>query len=143
MWEAGKWSRGSRIELADQVLPFLAAVILPESGVKTVDAAQFLRIASADLVRRGTTARELLALEFDQDTGGITVRIRPIPLAERYPGLSALLEGVGRVCTADGVTVRQLRCIVFLDDEISVRLVSADGRGRIYTYPLRALDLDN
>jgi hypothetical protein len=37
--------------------------------------------------------------------------------------------------------VRQLRCIVFLEDEISVRLVADDGRGRIYTYPLRALDL--
>lgn len=126
---------------AGQVLPYLAAVVLPGSGVKEVDAAQFLRAASADLARRGTTARELMALEFDQDTGGITVRMRATPLAERYPGLDALLEGVGRVCAADGITVRQLRCVVFLDDEISVRLVSDDGRRRIYTYPLRALDL--
>lgn len=126
---------------ADQVLPYLAAVILPGSGVKVVDAAQFLRAASADLVRRGTTARELLALEFDQDTGGMTVRIRATPLGERYPGLKTILEGLGRVCAADGIKGRQLRCIAFLDDEISVRLVSDDGRGRIYTYPLRALDL--
>ena len=126
---------------ADQVLPHLAAVVLPGSGVKVVDATQFLRAASADLARRGTTARELLALEFDQHTGGMTVRIRATPLGERYPGLNVLLEGVGRVCAADGITVPQLRCIVFFDDEISVRLVSDDGRGRIYTYPLRALDL--
>jgi hypothetical protein len=126
---------------ADQVPAYLAAAVLPGSGVKVVDASQFLRAASADLVRRGTTARELLALEFDQDTGGMIVRMRATPLADRYPGLNELLEGVGRVCAADGITVRQLRGIVFQDDEISVRLVSDDGRGRIYTYPLQALDL--
>ena len=107
-----------------------------------MDAAQFLEAAGADLARRGTTARDLMALEFDQDTGDMTVRMRATPHAERYPALKSLLEGVGRVCAADGITVNQLRCIVFFDDEISVRLVSDDGRGRIYTYPIRALDLD-
>ena len=50
-----------------------------------------------------------------------------------------LLEAVGRLCQADGVAVTELDSILFRDDEVTVRILGAEGRVRNNTYPLATL----
>jgi hypothetical protein len=44
-----------------------------------------------------------------------------------YPDLWTIVADIGRTLDAQGVAVGQLRRMIFLDTEISVELVDADG----------------
>jgi hypothetical protein len=50
-----------------------------------------------------------------------------------------LLEALGQICQADGITLAEVRSIQFGDDEVSIHLRRANGCGRINTYPVAAL----
>mgnify|MGYP003575117957 CR=1 FL=1 len=102
-----------------------------------MDVACFLRKIGEELAGHKTGARELAALAFEADGRDISVQTRRDLHAPFYPPLDAILDKIGATCLAQGITVRQLRRISFLEGEITVEL--ADDRGEtcaVHCYPI-------
>jgi hypothetical protein len=53
-------------------------------------------------------------------------------------GVAQLLDALGRFCDAEGLAVSDLHSINFLEDEVEVVIVRADGRRRHNFYPMAA-----
>jgi len=102
-----------------------------------MDVASFLREIGEELANCRTSARELTALAFEADGRDISIRARREPHAPYYPPLDAILEKIGATCLAQGITVRQLRRISFLEGEIRVELADDSGQpGVVHCYPI-------
>ena len=95
-----------------------------------MDVATFLDELCDDLAGCGINSRQLTALEFAADGHDINVRSRKERRGAGYPDLWTIVADIGRTLEASGVAVEQLRRMTFLDTEISVELVGADGRIR-------------
>jgi hypothetical protein len=91
-------------------------------------AEDFFEALCQDMIGRGTSSRELVALEFDPESGEISVIGRTAPLAAGYPALRTVLKYIGKVCVADGIGVHQLRRITFFEGEIVLEWVSRTGK---------------
>jgi len=98
-------------------------------------AEDFFRALCQDMAKRGTTSRELVALEFDPESGDISVFGGAAVHAAGYPALETILEKIGRACVADGIAVHQLRRITFLEDQVILEGVSRTGEWELRTYP--------
>ncbi len=91
----------------------------------------FFRALCQDMTKRGTTSRELLALEFDPESGEISAFGRAATLAAGYPALGTVLK-----CVADGIGVHQLRRITFFEGEIVLEWTSRTGKWEDRTCPI-------
>jgi hypothetical protein len=96
----------------------------------------FFKALCQDMTERGTTSRELVALEFDPESGEISVLGGVAGHAADYPALKAILEKIGRACVADGIAVHQLRRITFLEEQVTLEWVSRTGKWELHTYPI-------
>src|ERR1043165_8882935 len=99
-----------------------------------MDVSIFLHELCDDLSGCGTTSRGLFALEFAADGRDINVR----SCQERrggYPDLRTIIAGVSQTLREQGVAVGQLRRMTFLDTEISLELVDADGQSKACSWP--------
>jgi hypothetical protein len=95
-----------------------------------------LNAVRADLVREGTSSRDLVAIEFDA-AGNVDVLTLKQSHAVGYPDLAAIFRTVGQTCLKDRIGVRQLRRIELLDGEIRLELLSRAGEQHIvYHYAL-------
>jgi hypothetical protein len=102
-----------------------------------MDVASFLRKLGEELGDCKTSARELAALCFEADGHDISVHVRRDLHAPSYPPLDTILDKIGATCLAQGITVRQLRRISFLDGEITVELVDDHGQtSAVHSYPI-------
>jgi len=99
-------------------------------------AEDFFKALCQDMSERGTTSRELVALEFDPETGEISVVGGVAVHAAGYPALETILEKIGKICVADEIGVHQLRRITFLEEHITLEWVSRTGKRETHTYPL-------
>jgi hypothetical protein len=99
-------------------------------------AEDFFRALCQDMTKRGTTSRELLALEFDPESGEISAFGRAATLAAGYPALGTVLKYIGKVCVADGIGVHQLRRITFCEGEIVLEWASGTGKWEDRTCPI-------
>jgi hypothetical protein len=97
-------------------------------------AGDFFKVLCQDMTERGTTSRELVALEFDPESGEISVFGGVVVHAAGYPTLKAILEMIGTACVADGIAVHQLRRIAFLAEQITLEWVSRTGKWELKTY---------
>jgi hypothetical protein len=100
-----------------------------------LNADDFFKALCQDMTERGTTSRELVALEFDPESGDISVLGGAAVHAAGYPALETILEKIGRACVADGIAVHQLRRITFLEDQVILEGVSRPGEWELRTYP--------
>jgi len=96
----------------------------------------FFKTLCQDMTKRGTTSRELVALEFDPESGEISVFGGVVVHAADYPALETILEKIGRACVADGIGVHQLRRITFLEEQVTLEWVSRTGKWELHTYPI-------
>jgi len=101
-----------------------------------LNADDFFRALCQDMTERGTTSRELVALEFDPESGDISVLGGAAVHAAGYPALETILEEIGRACVADGIAVHQLRRITFLEEQVTLEWVSRTGKWELHTYPI-------
>ncbi len=99
-------------------------------------AEDFFEALSQDMIERGTTSRELVALEFDPESGEISVFGGAAVHAADYPALKTILEKIGKICVADEIGVHQLRRITFLEEHITLEWVSRTGKWELHTYPI-------
>jgi hypothetical protein len=58
--------------------------------------ADFFEALCQNIIGRGTSSRELVALEFDPESGEISVIGRTAPLAAGYPALRTVLKYIGK-----------------------------------------------
>jgi hypothetical protein len=101
--------------------------------------AELLNVLSAKLASEGTSSRNLVAIEFDPDSGNVDVLTRERAHAKDYPDLISILRTIRQTCTKDRIGVQQLRRIAFAEEEINLELVSRSGdQDVVYTYPLEA-----
>src|SRR5689334_13944393 len=102
-----------------------------------MDVASFLREIGEELTDCRTSVRDLAALAFEADGRDISIQIRRDLHAPSYPPLDAILDRVGATCLAQGIAVRQLRRISFLEGEIRVELADDSGRiNAVHSYPI-------
>ena len=101
-----------------------------------LNAEDFFKALCQDMTDRGTTSRELLALEFDPESGEISVFGGAEVHAADYPALETILKNIGKICVADGIGVHQLRRITFLEEQIVLEWVSHTGKWELRTYPI-------
>jgi hypothetical protein len=91
-------------------------------------AEDFFEALCQDMIGRGTNSRELVALEFDPESGEISVIGGAALHAASYPPLKTILEMIGKACVADGIAVLGLRRITLLEEQITVEWLSRTGR---------------
>jgi hypothetical protein len=101
-----------------------------------LNAEDFFKELCQDMTDRGTTSRELLALEFDPESGEISVFGGEAVHTAGYPTLETIFKNIGKVCAADGIGVHQLRRVTFLEDQITLESVSRTGKWELRTYPI-------
>ena len=99
-------------------------------------AEDFFEALWQDIIGRGTSSRELVALEFDPESGEISVISGAAVHAASYPPLKTILEMIGKACVADGIAVLGLRRITLLEEQITVESVSSTGKWETHMYPL-------
>ena len=83
---------------------------------------------------RGTSVRDLLALQFEAGSLDLTVIGRPVPLAGDYPALEDIFEMVSETCEQDGISLTDLGRITFFDTEINLDCSGVDAP--VFTYRL-------
>ncbi len=71
--------------------------------------AELLNVLCAKLVAEGTTLRDLVAIEFDPQSGDVDALTCDEPHGKDYPDLISILRNVGQTCTKDRIGVQQLR----------------------------------
>jgi hypothetical protein len=96
---------------------------------------RFLQSALPGHDREGDNFARLVALEFDPESGDISVLGGAAVHAAGYPALETILEKIGRACVADGIALHQLRRITFLEDQVILEGVSRTGEWELRTYP--------
>jgi hypothetical protein len=101
-----------------------------------LNAEDFFKALCQDMTERGTTSRELVALEFDPESAEISAIGGVAVHAAGYPALRTILEKIGRACVADGIAVHWLRRITFLEERITLEWVSRAGKWELHTYPI-------
>ncbi len=87
------------------------------------------------LAERGTSARNLLALQFGPERGLKVVMIGGEPHPATYPSLEDIFEMVCNTCEQDGIIPSELERITFFDTEINLECAHR-GEEVVYTYPL-------
>jgi hypothetical protein len=98
---------------------------------------EFLNAIAGDLTRRGTTSRDLVALQFELRNGNLKVLIGSKRHPENYPSLEEVFRMVSHTCEQDGIALRELEQITFFDTEINLECSGHDGEA-VYTYPIHA-----
>ena len=89
-----------------------------------------------ELLTRGMSGRDLLAVAFDHQRGKIELLMRPQPLGADYPDLSILLAEIVRTCVQQAIALRQFRRIVFGEQQVRLELVDARGSPQVYLYSI-------
>jgi hypothetical protein len=111
-----------------------------EKGPQTFmasDAAEFLDEVCERLTEEGKTSRHLAALEFDSEIEHFDVLIREKPHVKGYPELADILDELSHACAEHGVSVRQLRRITFLEEEVNLTLIDVEGEQEVsIIYPI-------
>jgi hypothetical protein len=99
-----------------------------------MDAAQYLQDLAIDLARSALVERDLVALVFEANGRDVDVRTKRNAHATSYPLLSDLLSGIGANCVKGGITVSQLRRIVFAERQVTVEFAGKEGgvQTRVY-----------
>lgn len=95
-----------------------------------------LGLVADELGKRGTTARDIVAITFPADGNQIAVSTRLEPLSDRYPELAEILDDIGRTCRDEGIAVEQLRRITFFEDEVNLETDDRRGGTDIFTWPI-------
>ena len=96
-----------------------------------------------ELRKRGTSARDLLAIKFRSEADHVIVVTRKQPLSERYPQLAEILDDIGRTCRDEGIGVEQLRRISFFEDEVNLETEDTSGGTDVFTWPIMPRSLDS
>ena len=96
-----------------------------------------------ELRKRGTTARDLLAIIFKPNDGQVTVSTRLQPLPDGYPHLSEILDDIGRTCRDEGIAVEHLCRISFFEDEVNLETDDGSGGTDVFTWPIMPTSLDS
>jgi hypothetical protein len=119
-----------------ELLTYRTEGVIPRRCAVDLTAEDFFEALCQDMIGRGTNSRELVALEFDPESGEISVIGGAAVHAASYPPLKTILEMIGKACVADGIAVLGLRRITFLEEQITVEWLSRTGRWETHTYPL-------
>jgi hypothetical protein len=98
---------------------------------------EFLDAVAEALAERGTSSRDLLALQFEKEGGDLRVLVGRGPHPAGYPPLEDILRIVIETCEQNGITVPQLQRITFFDSEINLECASPEGEAA-YTYPIES-----
>ena len=96
---------------------------------------EFLVAVAQELAERGTTSRDLLALQFEEESGDLRVLVGHYPHPVNYPSLEDILGMVCATCEEDGIALSDLERIIFFDTEINLECARLDGEA-VYTYPV-------
>jgi hypothetical protein len=101
------------------------------------DAAEFLNEVCERLTGQGKTSRDLAALKFDSEIEHFDVLVREKPHVKGYPALADILDELSHACAEHDVAVRQLRRIIFSEEEITLELVDVESEQQVnIIYPM-------
>ena len=101
------------------------------------NAAEFLNEVCERLTEGGETSRDLAALKFDSEIEHFDVLIREEPHVNGYPELADILDELSHACAEHGVAIRQLRRIIFSEEEITLELFDVESEQLVnITYPI-------
>jgi hypothetical protein len=103
------------------------------------NAIHLLDAAYEILTGHGASSAELVAVGFSAGSGGIEILTRS-RRSHDYPDLIAILGQLGQMCVDESIEAHRLRRIAFLDDEIGLELIDADGEPEVYVFPIRPLN---
>lgn len=95
-----------------------------------------LGLLADELNQRGTHSRHLASIAFVTECGHISVCTRSQPLAETYPDLQEILDGIGRTCRDEGIAVEHLLRISFYADEVNLEINNKCGGIDLYCWPI-------
>ena len=95
---------------------------------------EFMGAVADELAMRGTSARDLVALQFEAGSFDLRVIVRPEPHPASYPELVDIFDIVSETCEQDGIALSDITRITFFDTEINLECSGVDGA--VYTYPL-------
>ena len=98
---------------------------------------EFLNAIAEELETRGTTSRDLVMLQFEEESGDLRVLLGRNPHPAHYPSLEIILGMVCATCEEDGIALPELERITFFDTQISLECSSQGGEA-VYTYPIEA-----
>lgn len=98
---------------------------------------EFMGAIADELAARGTSARDLVALQFEAASFDLRVIVRPEPHRASRPELGEIFAMVSETCKQDGIALSDLARITFFDTEINLECSGVDGA--VYTYPLEAV----
>jgi hypothetical protein len=96
---------------------------------------EFMGAVARELARRGTSARDLLALQFEAGSFDLRVIVRPVPHPADYPDLEQIFDMVSETCEQDGIALSDLGRITFFATEVNLECSGLEGA--VYSYPLR------
>ena len=100
----------------------------------------FIDAVAEMLAEGGTSSRDLMALQFGEESGDVKVLLRREPHPEDYPRLEDILRMVIDTCEEDGITLNQLQRISFFDSNINLECDLPDGEAA-YSLPIEASTL--
>jgi hypothetical protein len=112
---------------------------LPVQRQARSNAIHLLDAAYEILTRRGASSAELVAVGFPAGACSIEVLTRTHSRSHDYPDLITILGQLGQTCVDESIEAHRLRRIAFLDDEIGLELIDADGEPEVYVFPIRPL----
>jgi len=112
---------------------------LPVKRQSRSNAIHLLDAAYEILTGQGASSAELVAVGFPAGDGGIEILTRSRSRNHDYPDLIAILGQLGQMCVDESIEAHRLRRIAFLDDEIGLELIDADGEPEVYVFPIRPL----
>ena len=95
---------------------------------------EFMGAVADELAMRGTSARDLVALQFEAGSFDLRVIVCPEPHPASYPELVDIFDIVSETCEQDGIALSDIMRITFFDTEINLECSGVDGA--VYTYPL-------
>ena len=98
---------------------------------------EFLNAIAEELETRGTTSRDLLALQFGAESGDLRVLVGRKPRLASYPSLENIFGRVCDTCEEEGITLPELERITFSDTKVNLECSSLAGEA-VYTYPIAA-----
>jgi len=98
---------------------------------------EFLNAIAEELEDRGTSSRDLLALQFEAESGDLKVHVGRKPRPAHYPSLENIFGRVCDTCEEDGITLPELERITFFDTKVNLECSSPGGEA-VYTYPIGA-----
>jgi hypothetical protein len=101
-----------------------------------MDTAEYLQDLAGDLARSAIASSDLVALVFEANGLDVQVNAKRKVHPSSYPPLGDMLSVIGSHCANEGITVSQLRRIIFASHHVTVEFMGQDQRVETRDYSI-------